>query len=79
MVSMRSAKKKERFKKNKNINLRASNKYAITGIRFNLKYLIKIIKEKSKQEDKRDFLTFIFCIVAAVAITVSVFRFIYLV
>ena len=79
MVSMRSAKKKERFKKNKNINLGVGYKPAITDVSFNLKYLTKIIKEKSKQEDKRDFLTFIFCIVAAVAITVSVFRFIYLV
>ena len=79
MAPMKSAKKKERFNKNQNINLGVGYKPAITDVSFNLKYLTKIIKEKSKQEDKRDFLTFIFCTVAAVAIIVSIFRFIYLV
>ena len=77
MIFMKVVDRKERLKKNKNVTLSDGNKGVVDSFIFYLKDLIRLIKEKSEQDDKRDFLILIFSTITALVIVISIFRFIF--
>ena len=77
MLFMKVVDRKEKLRKNKNITLSDNNKGVVNVFIFYLKNLIRLIKEKLQQDDKRDFLILIFNTITSLVIVISIFRFVF--
>ena len=77
MLFMKDVGRKERLRKNTNITSGNDNKGVVGVFIFYLKNLIRLIRKKSQQDDKRDFLILIFNAITSFVIVISVFRFVF--